>query len=281
MEFNTYYNLSFEHSTKLINDSSIDMFFCDPPYFISGSKSEEIDLEMGDRYDWDKQWKNKEEYYKWSKEWLSLSYKQLKETGCIYVCSSWEHSGKIQEIMEEVGFKIMNRITWKREKGRGAKRNWKSTHEDIWFAVKNESKYKFYVDRVMVEKNVVAPYRDSEGNPKDWFERDGEKFRYTYPGNLWNEFTVPFWSMPEVKSYAQTKKTPENILKKHNTQKPKELVKKCILSSTDENDIICDYFVGSGTTAIAAKELNRNFIVFDINKNCIKMLETRLENEIL
>ncbi len=281
MTLNTYYNLSYEESINIINNNSIDMFFCDPPYFISGNKSEEINLKTGDRYDWDKQWKNKNDYYKWTKDWLKISYNQLKETGSIYVCTSWEHSGKIQEIMEEIGFKIMNRITWKREKGRGAKKNWKSTHEDIWFAVKNENKYKFYVDRVMVEKKVVAPYRDSEGNPKDWFERDGKKFRNTYPGNLWNEFTVPFWSMSEVKSYAQTKKTPENILIKHNTQKPKELVKKCILSSTDENDIICDYFVGSGTSAIAAKELNRNFIVFDINSNCIKMLETRLEKEIL
>ena len=59
----------------------------------------------------------------------------------------------------------------------------------------------------------------------------------------------------------------------------KDLVKRCILATTDENDLVVDYFSGSGTTAIAAKELNRNYIVFDINENCIKMLEERLKNE--
>jgi DNA modification methylase len=257
----------------------VDLFFCDPPYFISGKKSKNIDLKTGDRFDWDKQWINKDEYYNWIKKWLSLSYEQLKDSGSIYVCTVWQHSGKIQELLEEVGFTIINRITWKRDKGRGANRNFKSMHEDIWFAVKNEKEYKFYVDRIKEEKEVLAPYRDENGKPKDWFEKDGKKIRMTHPSNLWIDFSVPFWSMHEVKSYAKTKKTPNNTLQKHNTQKPKDLVKKCILSSTDENDLVVDYFSGSGTTAIAAKELNRNYIVFDINKICIEMLEERLKNE--
>jgi len=273
-----HYNETFENSTQYIKNNSVDLFFCDPPYFISGSKTKEVDLISGDRSHWDKQWSNKEEYYSWTKNWLSLAYKQLKETGSIYVCTVWQHSGKIQEILEEVGFTIINRITWKRDKGRGANRNYKSMHEDIWFAVKNQN-YKFYVDRIKIEKEVVAPYRDGNGEPKDWFEKDGKKIRMTHPSNLWTDLTVPFWSMHEVKSYAKTKKTPENTLMKHNTQKPKKLVKRCILASTDEKDLVVDYFVGSGTTAIAAKELNRNYIVFDINENCIKMLEERIKNE--
>ena len=274
-----YYNLSYEKSIDYIKDNSIDLFFCDPPYFISGNKSKNVDLSNGDRNDWDKQWNDKEQYYKWTTSWLSMTYKQLKDTGSIYVCTVWQHSGKIQEILERVGFTIMNRITWKRDKGRGANRNFKSMHEDVWFAVKDINKYKFYVDRIKIEKEVIAPYRDENGDAKDWFERDGKKIRMTHPSNLWIDLTVPFWSMHEVKSYAKTKKTPDNFLQKHNTQKPKELVKRCILASTDENDLVVDYFCGSGTTAISAKELNRNYIVFDINETCIKMLEERLKNE--
>lgn len=274
-----YYNTSCLNSNNYITKNSVDLFFCDPPYFISGNKSKDIDLSTGDRNDWDKQWHNKEDYYSWTKDWLKLTYDQLKDTGSIYVCTVWQHSGKIQELLEEVGYTVINRITWKRDKGRGANRNFKSMHEDIWFAVKNESKYKFYVDRIKIEKEVVAPYRDENGNPKDWFEKDGKKIRMTHPSNLWTDLTVPFWSMHEVKSYAKTKKTPENSLIKHNTQKPKELVKRCIIATTDENDIVCDYFSGSGTTAIASKELNRDYIVFDVNENCIKMLEERLKNE--
>ena len=274
-----HYNINYNKSTDYIKDNSVDLFFCDPPYFISGNKSKNIDLENGDRYDWDKQWNNKEEYYNWTKDWLLLAYKQLKETGSIYVCTQWEHSGKVQNILEENGYTILNRITWKRDKGRGANFNFKSMHEDIWFAVKNPKKYKFYVDRIKTEKEVIAPYRDENGDPKDWFEKDGKKIRMTHPSNLWTDFSVPFWSMHEVKSYAKTKKTPNNTLQKHNTQKPKELVKKCLLASSDEGDLVVDYFAGAGTTAIAAKELNREYIVFDINELCIKMLEERLKNE--
>lgn len=273
-----YHNLSYDKSVDYIKENSVDLFFCDPPYFISGSKSKDIDLEEGDRYDWDKQWKTKQEYYEWTKDWLELAYKQLKDTGSIYVCTVWQHSGEIQKILEEVGFTILNRITWKRDKGRGANSNYKSMHEDIWFAVKSQN-YKFYVDRIKTEKEVIAPYRDEQGNAKDWIEKDGKKIRMTHPSNLWTDFTVPFWSMHEVKSYAKTKKTPNNTLQKHNTQKPKDLVKRCLLASTDEDDLVVDYFVGSGTTAIAAKELNRNYIVFDVNELCIKMLEERLKNE--
>lgn len=280
MKLNKYYNLPFERSSDFIDDGSVDMFFCDPPYYISGDEKIDKDLNFGDRYDWDRQWNSPFEYYEWNRKWMEMAYRQLKDTGSIYVCSVWEHSGKIQESLEDSGFKIINRITWKRDKGRGSKKNWKSMHEDIWFAVKNEKKYKFYVDRVMVEKEVVAPYRDEKGNPKDWKEVNGKKIRYTHPGNIWDEFTVPFWSMKEVRSYAKTKRTPENTLTKHNTQKPKDLVKKCIIASTDEGDLIVDYFFGSGTTPISAIETGRNYISFDINKVCVEMLETRLEKEI-
>lgn len=273
-----HYNLTYNKSVDYIKEKSVDLFFCDPPYFISGSKSKDVNLTEGDRYDWDRQWKTKEEYYKWTRNWLELAFKQLKDTGSIYVCTVWQHSGKIQELLEEVGFIIINRITWKRDKGRGANRNYKSMHEDIWFAVKTNN-YKFYVDKIKTEKEVVAPYRDENGDAKDWIEKDGKKIRMTHPSNLWIDFTVPFWSMHEVKSYAKTKKAPHNTLQKHNTQKPKDLVKRCLLASTDEGDLVVDYFSGSGTTAIAAKELNRNYIVFDVNELCIKMLEERLKNE--
>ena len=86
--------------------------------------------------------------------------------------------------------------------------------------------------------------------------------------------------MHEVRSYAKTKKTPYNTLQKHNTQKPKDLVKKCIKASSNSGELIVDYFAGSGTTAIAAEELGRKSIVFDPNKICIEMLETRIQNEL-
>ena len=273
------YPLSCFESDNFIENNSVDLFFCDPPYFISGTSAKQ-DLIFGDRMDWDRQWKSKEEFYRWSAEWMSLMYKQLKPTGSAYVCICWEHSGKFQDILSKIGFNIINRITWKRDKGRGSTHNWKSMHEDIWFVSKS-SKYVFNVEAVMVEKDVIAPYKNKDGSPKDWFvDADGNKKRYTYPGNIWVDFVVPFWSMKEVKSYAKTKKTPNNVLTKHNTQKPKDLVKRCLLASSNEGDLVVDYFSGSGTTAIVAIELGRKAIVFDTNKLCMEMLEARLTNEL-
>ena len=276
----TYYNTSCLFSSKYIEDESVDLFFCDPPYYISGNSKKNNDITSSKRADWDTQWENKEAFYSWTYTWLELMYKQLKPSGSAYICICWEHSGKFHEMLEKIGFNILNRITWKRDKGRGSSKNWKSMHEDIWFVSKSK-KYIFNVEEVKVKKEVVAPYKDAEGNPKDWFiDSNGKKIRYTYPGNIWVDFTVPFWSMKEVRSYAKTIRSPENTLIKHNTQKPKDLVKRCICASSNKGDLVVDYFAGSGTTALAALELERKVIVFDISATCISMLEKRLINEI-
>lgn len=275
-----YYNESFQNSSNYIKENSVDLFFLDPPYYISGNKKQ-INLEDGDRGDWDCQWDTKDEFYIWIENMLKLAYNQLKENGSLYLCISWQHSHMFHIILERLGFNIQNRITWKRDKGRGSNINWKSMHEDVFFATKHPTNYIFNIDDVKIEKNVVAPYRNEDGSPKDWWiDENGNKVRLTYPGNIWTDLCVPYWSMNEVKSYAKTKKTPNNIFQKHNTQKPKELVKRCILASSNKGDLVVDYFSGSGTTAISAEELNRNSIVFDINKTYIEILKTRINNEL-
>jgi len=67
--------------------------------------------------------------------------------------------------------------------------------------------------------------------------------------------------------------------KKYPTQKPKELIKRFVLASSNENDVVADYYLGSGTTAEVCKELNRNFIGCDINPNAIELTKTRLNAE--
>ena len=276
----SYYNLSFEKSPEYIPDESVDLFWLDPPYFISGMKKINPDLESGSRDDWDRQWSSLEDYLLWTKKYLDLAYNQLKPTGSLYLCISWQNSPHIHLLLEKCGFFIQNRITWKRDKGRGSQKNWKSMHEDIFFCTKHPSNYTFNIDQVKLKKKVLAPYKNQDGENKDWWiDESGEKVRLTYPGNLWDDFCVPYWSMHEVKSYAKTKKTPYNTLQKHNTQKPKALVKRCILASSNPDDLVVDYFSGSGTTALASREVGRNSIVFDINKTCIEILETRIKTE--
>ncbi|MFZ5365622.1 MAG: DNA-methyltransferase [Patescibacteria group bacterium] len=235
-------------SIKLIPDHSIDLTLTDPPYnnrkdFGDGT----VNL-------------SKEDFEKWNDDWIKECFRILKPTGSIYLCIDWPNSGMIQNILGKY-FIVQNRITWKREKGRGSKVNWKNNMEDIWFATKSKD-YTFNLDQVKIKKAVIAPYKDSAGKPKDWVEENGEKFRFTHPSNIWTDLTVPFWSMPENTE--------------HPTQKPEKLIERIILASSNENDLVFDPFLGSGTTCVVAKKLKRRYLGFEINKKYYVLASKRL-----
>jgi site-specific DNA-methyltransferase (adenine-specific) len=155
---------------------------------------------------------------------------------------------------------IRNRITWQREKGRGARANWKNTSEDIWFGTKS-SDYYFNVDAVKQKRKVIAPYREN-GKPKDWEETEQGKFRQTYPSNFWDDISIPYWSMPENTD--------------HPAQKPEKLIAKLVLASCPPAGIVFDPFLGSGTTSVVAKKLGRQYIGIEINEEYCCVAEKRL-----
>lgn len=133
--------------------------------------------------------------------------------------------------------------------------------EDIYFATKSD-KYTFNIDKVKIRKKVIAPYR-VDGQPKDWVETKNGNFRDTCPSNFWDDITIPFWSMPENTA--------------HPTQKPEKLIAKLILASSNEDDIVFDPFVGSGTTSVTAKKLNRRYVGIEQNPQYCIWTEKRLE----
>lgn len=195
--------------------------------------------------------KAKDEYAAYFGLILDAVLPALKPHGTVYVCSDWRTSMHIAPVLEE-RLCVRNRITWEREKGRGAKVNWKNNTEDIWFCTSsNSDHYVFNVDAVKVKRKVIAPYRDSEGKPKDWDEDEIGKYRLTHPSNIWTDITIPFWSMPENTD--------------HPTQKPEKLFAKLILASTDEGGVVYDPFLGSGTTAVVCKKLGRRFVGIEQN----------------
>lgn len=199
-------------------------------------------------------------YENWLRSWLPEMKRLLKPTGSIYICGDWRSSGAIQRVLED-HFVVRNRITWEREKGRGAKTNWKNASEDIWFATASDE-YVFHVDRIMLKRKVIAPYTDSSGEAKDWHATESGRFRLTHPSNLWTDISVPFWSMPENTD--------------HPTQKPEKLVAKIILAGTDAGDVVFDPFLGSGTTSVVAKKLQRNYVGVEINEDYCCLAEKRL-----
>ena len=159
-------------------------------------------------------------------------------------------------------FNVRNRITWEREKGRGAKTNWKNCLEDIWFGTMSND-YTFNSKAVMLKRKVLAPYRDEGGNPKDWIQEENGSYRLTHPSNFWNDITIPFWSMPENTD--------------HPTQKPEKLVAKIMLASSNPGDFVFDPFLGSGTTSVVAKKLGRKYCGVEIDEFYCSLAEKRLK----
>lgn len=183
-------------------------------------------------------------YEDYLRSWLPEVCRKLAPNGSLYLCGDWRCSSSLQRVLEE-NLTVINRITWQREKGRGASRNWKNGMEDIWFAVKSPKDYYFDVDAVKQKRRVLAPYREN-GIPKDWQDSNEGKYRITYPSNFWDDISIPFWSMPENTD--------------HPTQKPEKLVAKLVLASSRPGDMIFDPFLGSGTTAVVAKKLGRRYL---------------------
>ena len=235
--------------SPLLPEKSVDLIVADPPYNLTKSFNGTTFAK-----------RSCSAYESYTRQWLAAVKPLLKETGSIYVCCDWESSLIIGRVLGEF-FHVRNRITWQREKGRGAKANWKNAMEDIWFAT-NSNDYTFNLEAVKIRKKVIAPYR-VEGKPKDWDETAEGNFRDTCPSNFWDDITIPFWSMPENTA--------------HPTQKPEKLLAKIILASSSAGDLVLDPFSGSGTTCVAAKKLDRRYMGIEIEKQYCVWAEQRLE----
>ena len=233
----------------LLPHNFIDLLIVDPPYNLDKEFGTGKFKKMTD-----------EDYYVYTETWIKKVLPLLKDNASIYVCCDWNSSMVIGQVLKKY-FHIQNRITWQREKGRGALSNWKNGMEDIWFATKSKN-YTFNVEDVKVRRKVIAPYK-TDGKPRDWEEAVDGNFRNTFPSNFWDDISIPYWSMPENTA--------------HPTQKPEKLLAKIILASSNKNDIVFDPFLGSGSTSVTAKKLGRNYVGIERNEQYCVWTEKRLE----
>ncbi len=247
---NKIINQDFYDAARFLPSRFADLVFVDPPYNLTKDFNERTFRK-----------KSIGEYSRWMEFWLKIVVGFMKPTATIYVCGDWRSSAAAQALCAKY-FTVRNRITFEREKGRGAKRGWKNNSEDIWFCTLSD-KYYFNAEAVKQRRRVIAPYREN-GEPKDWLEDDEGNYRLTYPSNIWTDVTIPFWSMPE--------NTP------HPTQKPEKLLAKLILASSREGDVVFDPFAGVGTAAVVAKKLNRRFVVVEIDKEYCLYAQKRLDS---
>ncbi|MDY5124000.1 MAG: DNA methyltransferase [Treponema sp.] len=236
-------------SLNNLPDEFADLIIIDPPYNLSKDFNGMNFRAMSDS-----------SYDEYLSTWFPAVCKKLKKNGSLYMCGDWKCTSSLQRAMEKE-LVVVNRITWQREKGRGASANWKNGMEDIWFGVKDPKNYYFNVEAVMMKRKVIAPYKEN-GEAKDWQQEEKGKFRLTYPSNFWDDISIPFWSMPENTE--------------HPTQKPEKLYAKLILASSKPGDVIFDPFLGSGTSSVVAKKLGRNYVGIELNEEYCLYAEKRL-----
>ncbi len=226
------------HAAPCLPPSFVDLLILDPPYNLTKNYNGRVFLK-----------KDQALYAEWFEKIILSIRHTLKPAASLYVCADWRTSIVVAPILEKY-FQVKNRITWEREKGRGAKLNWKNNIEDIWFCVTGAD-YFFNVDAVKIKRKVIAPYRQN-GRPKDWRTEENGNYRITHPSNVWTDLSIPFWSMPENTD--------------HPTQKPEKLIAKLILASSKPGDMVFDPLAGSGTTVVTAKKLRRRFVGVELSR---------------
>lgn len=207
----------------------VDTIICDPPYVIN--------------------------YADWDKEFnvplvIDLCYDLLKDDGNLILFQGWSNVAKTKELLDEK-FTIQNWIVWDRIKGRGAKKNFVSTREDIlWYCKGNNPTYNKIYSNIPKKTGGMG-------------KKNGQECRALT--NVWYDISpiVP-WS-PERNG--------------HPTQKPLQLMERCVTIWTNEGDTVLDFTMGSGTTGEACMNLGRNFIGIEQEKQWFDIAEKRINKQ--
>jgi len=234
---------------KKLPEKSVNLIFADPPYNLqlkqelyrpNQTKVNGVDD------DWDK-FSNNADYDRFTKAWLSACRKVMKDDAVIWIIGSYHNIYRVGKIMMDLGFWILNDVQWHKTNPmpnfRGV-RFTNATETLIW--AKKTEKQKKYTFNYQVMKQL----------------NNGKQMT-----SVWR---IPLCTGSERIKNKMGKKA-------HSTQKPEELLKRVILSSSNEGDLILDPFLGSGTTIAVAKKLNRKSVGIELEKEYVEISKNRLE----
>lgn len=229
---------------------SVDMIFADPPYRLSngGITCQAGKVVSVNKGKWDKS-SGLDKDFEFHQNWINACKRVLKPNGTIWISGTYHSIYACGFALQKADFKILNDICWFKPNASPnmSCRYFTASHETLLWAIKDKkSKHTFNYDLM---KNG------------DW-----EKDKLKKP----NKQMRSVWQIDTTKNY-------EKIFGKHPTQKPIELLRRVILSSTKEGDLIIDPFTGSSTTGIMALNLGRRFIGIDTEKEYLDLSIKRFE----
>ncbi len=251
------YNLDvFEFLETKVSDESVDLIVTDPPYNLK-------------KADWDT-FKSEKDFFDWTFTWIDKSLPKLKKNGSIYIFNTPYNSAFILQHLVSKGMIFQNWITWDKRDGLGsAKRKYGNGQETILFFTKNNKHTFNYNDiRVPYESSSRIAHAAKKGiikNGKRWFPNPNGRLC----GEVWH-----------FSSQRHKEKVNGKVIKlPHLTPKPLDLIERIIKASSNEQDLVMDMFLGSGTTAIACQKLNRNFIGNELNKEFYELSLNKIDYE--
>lgn len=247
---------------KDIPPESVDMCYIDPPFF--SNKQHEItsgsDRELRS---FDDRWKGGiNAYIEWMEQRIRLIHRCLKDTGSIFLHCDWRASHRLRIVLDEVfGEKrFVNEIIWFYKSGGSTQVRFSRKHDTIFFYSKGQ-KHKFIPSK---EKSYNRQYKKYSFAGVDEYKDDIGWHTLVNMKDVWDIDMVGRTSKERV-GYP--------------TQKPEKLLERIIQCSTDKGDMVLDCFVGGGTTASVATNLNRRFIVGDISSVAVRVTCDRLKKK--
>ena len=239
---------------KRIKNASVDLIFADPPYSLK-------------KAEWDT-FKSQADYIRFSMKWIKEASRVLKDTGSLYVCG-------FSEILADIHHPAMRYfyncrwLIWHYKNKANLGSDWGRSHESI-LCLRKSQKYVMNIDSIRIPYNAHTLEYPAHPQAETRQYGNGKKRGEWMPN--------PLGAKPKDVIEIPTtcngmgEKTP------HPTQKPEELLRKVILASSSKGDVILDPFVGSGTTAVCAKQLGRRWIGIDQEETYLQWAVDRLKN---
>lgn len=254
LEINNVYNLDCIKFLAKVEDASVDLAVIDPPYNMS-------------KADWDT-FKSHEAFMKFTEKWIDALIPKLKNTGSIYIFNTPFNCAFILQYLLKKGLVFQNWLTWDKRDGLGTStKKYANGQETILFFTKS-NKYTFNYNDIRIpyestDRIAAARTKGILKNGKRWFPNPDGKLC----GEVWH-----------ITSQRHKNKVNGKVQKQdHVTPKPEEMIRRMILASSNKGDLVLDCFVGSGTTAIVAKKLARNYICADLSKQYVDITKKKLE----
>lgn len=249
------YGLDYTDYLKILPKNSVDLAIIDPPYNL---KKAEWDMFI-----------SREAFLSFTYDWIDKTLPTMKETGTVYIFNTPDNAAFILQHLLKRGLKFQNWITWYKKDGfTYSKKKYISNQETILFFTMSDN-YTFNADEIRTPYHSTSRIAHAQKvgilkNGKRWFPNPNGKLA----SDVW-----------EFSSERHKNKVNGKVMRQaHLTPKPLDMVERMVLASSKPDDLVMDCFIGSGTTAVAAKKHSRHFTGTENNKEYLKIAEERLSN---